>query len=96
MRRLFNQASALTAACLFACAGPTLLLSRLATFDALALMLLAVATAIAFAVKAARDPAGALMIGPLLVLAVGAKYASLLFVPLVMRGPAYVSWRGKG
>lgn len=83
-RRIFNQASGLMAACLFACQGTTLLLERLATFDALALMLLAVATVLAVQVADAHDPVGALLIAPVLILAVGVKYAALIFVPFVI------------
>ncbi len=83
-RQLYTQASAYAAALLFACAGPTLFLSQLATFDTLSLMLLALATLVAFQVSAARNPAGAAVVALLLVLAVAAKYAALLFVPFVI------------
>ncbi|MGO8950589.1 MAG: glycosyltransferase family 39 protein [Ktedonobacterales bacterium] len=86
--RLYNRTSAYAAAALFAFTGPTLFLSHLATFDALALMLLAMATTLAVSVASARDNQLAmgmsLFIAVLLVLAVAAKYAALLWVPFVI------------
>ncbi|HEX8732315.1 MAG TPA: glycosyltransferase family 39 protein [Ktedonobacterales bacterium] len=83
-KRLYSQASGFAAAALFAFLGPTLLLSRLATFDALCLALIALAALLAIQVSEASEPAGAVMLAPLLVLAFGAKYAALIFVPLVI------------
>jgi hypothetical protein len=79
--------AAVVASVLFAAAGPTLFLSRLATYDALALLLLAVATMIAVYAGSARTyaaVAGVLAIAPLLALAIAAKYAALLFAPCVV------------
>ena len=83
-KKLFNQQSAVFAAALFACQGPVLFLSRLATYDALCLCMLALATLIAIYVGSARKPWGALALGPLLLFAVAAKYAGILFVPTVL------------
>jgi 4-amino-4-deoxy-L-arabinose transferase-like glycosyltransferase len=86
--RLYDRESAFAAAALFAFTGPTLFLSHLATFDALALMFLAMATTLAVSVATARDNQLAmrmsLFIAVLLVLAVAAKYAALLWVPFVI------------
>ncbi len=83
-RRIYSQTSGYAAAGLFAFLGPTLFLSRLATFDALCLALVALATLVAIQVSEASEPAGAILLGPLLILAVGAKYAALIFVPMVI------------
>lgn len=82
--RIYSQVSGFAAAGLFAFLGPTLYLSRLATFDALCLALVALAALVAIQVGEASEPAGAIMLSPLLILAVGAKYAALIFVPLVI------------
>lgn len=83
-RRIYSPASGFAAAGLFAFLGPTLYLSRLATFDALCLALIALATLLAIQVSEATEPAGAVVLAPLLILAFGAKYAALIFVPLVI------------
>jgi len=83
-KQLFNQKSAIFAAVFFVCQGPVLFLSRLATFDSLCLCLLAVGTALAVNASLARRPWRVLGIGPILVLAFGAKYAALLFIPPVL------------
>ncbi len=83
-KKLFNQKSAVFAAILFVCQGPVLFLSRLATYDPFCLCLLAVGTALAVNASLAQRPWRALGIGPFLVLAFGAKYAALLFIPSVL------------
>ncbi len=83
-KKLFDQKSAVLAALFFVCQGPTLFLGRLATYDALCLCLLAVGTAIAVKVSQGRRFWLALSLGPILVLAVGAKYAALLFLPSIL------------
>lgn len=83
-KRLFNQKSAIFAAVFFVCQGPVLFLSRLATFDSLCLCLLAVGVVLAVHASLAQRPWQALAIGPFLVLAFGAKYAALLFIPPVL------------
>ncbi|HEX9037570.1 MAG TPA: glycosyltransferase family 39 protein [Ktedonobacterales bacterium] len=100
-RRLYTPASAYAAACLFACAGPTLYLSLFATFDALAVMLVALATAMAALASETQTPGGmtaAAGVAALLVFAVAAKYAALLFVPFVIafmlaRAIEHLGWR---
>ncbi len=82
--RLFNHKSAVFAALFFVCQGPVLFLSRLSTYDPLCLCLVAIATALAVKASLARRPWLSLSIGPFLVLAFGAKYAALLFIPSVL------------
>jgi 4-amino-4-deoxy-L-arabinose transferase-like glycosyltransferase len=81
--RLFGRPAALFACAAYAGAGVVLFLGRLATFDALCLFLIALATAIAVH-SVGRRPWITLAIGPVLVLAILAKYAALLFVPPVL------------
>ncbi|HET8907160.1 MAG TPA: hypothetical protein VFN11_09370 [Ktedonobacterales bacterium] len=85
--RLTSRASASIAALLFALAGPTLYLSRLATYDALAFMFLALALALAVTIPILHAPTQwmvAVVIAPLLLAAIVAKYATLVFVPFVL------------
>lgn len=82
-KNLFDRDSAVFAAALYACQGPVLFMSRLATYDALCLFLLASATVVALHVSNTRRSWWVLAIGPLVLLAVAAKYAALLFVPIV-------------
>ena len=95
-RRLFNERVALCAAVTFAVAEPTLFLGNLATYDATALCLLAVAAWLVVRTAAFRWPAY-LLAAPVAVLAVAAKYASLLFVPsiIVLAGLAVVPKAGR-
>ena len=98
-RQMFNQKSAIFAAIFFVCQGPVLFLTRLATYDPLCLCLLALATALAVRVSHTKRYWQVLGIGPLLVLAFGAKYAALLFIPpvlmlLVLYAAIRCGWRG--
>lgn len=83
-KQLFNEKSAVFAAIFFVCQGPVLFLSRLATYDPLCLCLVAVGLALAVNASQTQRPWRALGIGPFLVLAFGAKYAALLFIPAVL------------
>jgi hypothetical protein len=83
-RRLFAPPAAIFAAGAYAFLGTVLCVSRLATFDALCLLLIAASAAAACLVSAARLPWMALTVGPLLVLAILAKYAAMLFLPSVL------------
>lgn len=94
--RLFNQRSAVFAALFFVCQGPVLFLSRLATYDPLCLCLIAIAMTLAVKASLARRPWLSLTIGPLLVLAFGAKYAALLFIPSVLAVFALTTLLKKG
>src|SRR5579862_1362605 len=65
-KQLFEQKSATFAAAFFACQGPVLFLSRLATYDPLCLCLLALSMALAVNASQAKRPWRILGIGPLL------------------------------
>jgi 4-amino-4-deoxy-L-arabinose transferase-like glycosyltransferase len=82
-RRLFGGPAALAAAALFALSAPTLFVGHLATYDAPALFLLALAAWIV--VRTA--PLHWSMVGlaaPVLTLAGATKYAALLFAPSIV------------
>ncbi|MBR7836386.1 glycosyltransferase family 39 protein [Actinospica durhamensis] len=81
-RRLFGTRAGLCAAVLFSCTEATVFLGGLATYDAPALFLLALATWFVVRFAAARFPWYLLAIVPAAV-AVGTKYVSLLFVPTI-------------
>lgn len=86
-KRLFGGTSALFATAIFAFQGSVLYIGRLATYDAVCLLLLALATTLALAVlpkSLGLTLLKSFAIGPLLLLAVGAKYAGLLFVPSIL------------
>jgi hypothetical protein len=97
-RRMYGTRAGFFAAALFAALGPTLHLSSYATFDAMALCLLAWSTycAVTFAHGDRRD---VLVYGPLLmVLADCTKYASLLWNPVIialagLAGGGYDVWK---
>ena len=94
--QFFDRKSALIAAFLFACEGSVLFLGRLATYDAFCLCLLALAIMLSLRASKADSAQVLLALGPLLVLAVAAKYAGLLFVPTVLALLAWWSWKHKG
>jgi hypothetical protein len=79
--RLFGLPVALFGTAVYASTGVVLFVGRLATFDALCLLLIALAIAFAVAAGTSRRPWLALFVGPTLVFAIFAKYAALLFVP---------------
>jgi len=93
---LFSRQAAIFGSAIFAMQGPVLFLSRLATYDALCLSLLAVATVLAFKLSVARHPWLALALGPTLVLAFFAKYAFLLWTPTVFAIVALQTWKARG
>lgn len=82
-RRLYGARPAAIAAALFAVSPPTLFLSWFATYDAMAIALLALAMWLVVRTTTARAPWILLATIPL-VLACGVKYASALFVPTVI------------
>lgn len=94
--QIFDRKSALIAAFLFACEGSVLFLGRLATYDAFCLCLLALAMLLCLRASKADSAQMCLVIGPLLMLAVAAKYIGLLFVPTVLALLAWWSWRRRG
>jgi Dolichyl-phosphate-mannose-protein mannosyltransferase len=82
-RQLFDRNAGLLAAAAFAVTGPTLFMGNLATYDAPAVFLLALAARIA--VAAAGHPVPVLWTAaPLLVAAVAIKYAAALWLPAVL------------
>ncbi|MEY9875955.1 4-amino-4-deoxy-L-arabinose transferase-like glycosyltransferase [Streptacidiphilus sp. MAP12-33] len=97
-RRLYGRRAAVVAAALFGVSAPTLFMSRLATYDAMCVFLLALA--LWLVVRLARaNPAWVLLAAPVLVLAAATKYASALYLPTVVAAavltvPASgLSWR---
>jgi 4-amino-4-deoxy-L-arabinose transferase-like glycosyltransferase len=82
-RRLYGRPAAACAAALFAVAAPTLFLSRLATYDPMSLFLLSLSLWIVVATARRMAPLVLLAVPPA-VLAVGTKYAGLLFVPTIV------------
>ncbi|HEY6746325.1 MAG TPA: glycosyltransferase family 39 protein [Mycobacteriales bacterium] len=82
-RRLFDRHAGLLAAAAFAVAGPTLFMGGLATYDAPAVFLLALAAWIAVA-TAGRPVALLWTAAPVLVAAVTIKYAAALWLPAVL------------
>jgi hypothetical protein len=99
-RRLFSsRAAALFAVMLFAGTGSAQFLSAFATYDAMALMLLAVATWLGVLAAGCRLPAGItlIVIAALALAAANAtKYASVLFDPVVIVVTALAVWRRSG
>lgn len=100
-RRLFASPAALFAAAAYAGLGAGIFVSRLATYDALSLLFLAIATVVALRASASRRPWLALAMGPLLLLAVVAKYAAMLWAPpilalLAVVGIGFQGWRRAG
>jgi dolichyl-phosphate-mannose-protein mannosyltransferase len=95
--RLFGKRAAILAAALFATLAGSQFLGAFATFDALALMLLAAATWLGVR-SAGCDGGGAratLLITAGLVLAAAdaVKYATVLFTPIVVSVVAFAAWR---
>ncbi|BCW21101.1 hypothetical protein NtRootA9_38090 [Arthrobacter sp. NtRootA9] len=83
-KRLFQPKAAFWAAASFAIAGPTTFLGHFATFDAMALSLLALAMAAGVKGVLTRQFVWAPVVGLLLTVAVVSKYAALMFVPFVL------------
>jgi 4-amino-4-deoxy-L-arabinose transferase-like glycosyltransferase len=95
-RRLFNERVGLCAALIFSVTEATLFLGHLATYDAPALFLLALASWVVVRTAAWRWVPVYLLAAPLLAAAVAVKYASLLFVPTVLVLAALASWPRRG
>jgi 4-amino-4-deoxy-L-arabinose transferase-like glycosyltransferase len=90
-RRLFNERAALCAALLFSVCVSAIFLGHFATYDATCLFLLASSAWITVRTAQSRWPLFLLAV-PLTALAVGVKYAGLLFVPTVALLPALAGW----
>jgi hypothetical protein len=98
-RRIYGRRSANFAAAIFAGLGATQFLGAFATYDAMALMLLGLATWLS--VRAAQSRLAAqvpLIFGAAsaLALADAAKYAAALFDPVVIVVAGLVAWQNKG
>jgi hypothetical protein len=94
-RRLFNERIALCAAVLFSVCESAIFLGNFATYDATCLFLLACAAWIMVRTAGSRWPVF-LMAAPVAALAVGVKYAGLLFVPTIAVLPALAGWPLRG
>lgn len=81
-RALYGRHAAACAAALFAVAAPTIFLGRLATYDAPALLLLAISFWIVVRTSR-RSVLFVLLAVPPAALAVGTKYVALLYVPII-------------
>ena len=99
-RRVFDRQSAAFAAALFAGLGSAQFLGAFATYDAMALVLLAAAAWLGMRAASCRTTAGRLALILLavaaLVTADAAKYAAALFDPVVLVAIAGFHWRERG
>jgi hypothetical protein len=99
-RRIFDRQSAVFAAALFAGLGSVQYLSAFATYDAMALFLLATATWLGVRAVECRTTAARLILVALaaaaLVSADATKYAAALFDPVVLIAIASFHWRELG
>lgn len=82
-RRMFGTRAAVCAAALFCCTEPVVFVGNLATYDAPALFLIAFSAWIVVRFARSTWPLYLLAIFPA-VLAVGTKYAALMFVPIIV------------
>jgi MFS family permease len=97
--RLFGKRAALFATALFATLANTQFLGAFATYDAMALMLIALATWLGVrALTAGRRPRIAMLIGAasILALADAVKYAAILFDPVTVAVVSMAAWRLRG
>jgi hypothetical protein len=94
-RRLFNERIGLCAAAFFAVTESAVFLGNFATYDATCLSLLALAAWIVVRTAAFRWPVFLLAALPA-ALAVGVKYAGLLFVPTIAVLPVLAGWPERG
>jgi hypothetical protein len=91
-KRLFHAKAAFWTAASFAVASPTIFLGHFATFDAMALSLLALAMAAGVRGVQTWRFGWAPVVGVLLTTAVVSKYAALMFLPVVLA----VIWLSSG
>lgn len=94
-RWLFNERVGLCAAVIFSVTESALFLGHLATYDAPALFLLALAAWIVVRTATFRWPVY-LLAAPPIALAVATKYASALFVPTIVVLAALAAWPYRG
>jgi hypothetical protein len=83
-RLLFNERAALCAAAIFATTQSTLFLGNLATYDAAAIFLLALAAWVVVRTAPSSAILACLLAAPVAALAVAVKYAALMFLPTVV------------
>jgi hypothetical protein len=99
-RRVFDRQSAAFAAALFAGLGSAQFLSAFATYDAMALVLLATAAWLGIRAASCHTTVGWLALILLAVVALvtadAAKYAATLFDPVVLIAIASFHWRDRG
>jgi Dolichyl-phosphate-mannose-protein mannosyltransferase len=98
-RRLFDRRAALFAAALFAAMAGTQYVGALATYDAMALCLLALATWLAVLAASQSGPRAdrlAAAIALVMALANATKYASALFDPVVLCVAVLAAWQLRG
>lgn len=98
-RLLFNERAALCAAAIFATTQSTLFVGNLATYDAAAIFLLAVAVWIVVRTAPSSAVLACILAAPVAALAVAVKYAALMFLPTVVMLAALAAfphrrWRG--
>jgi hypothetical protein len=94
-RRLFNERVGLCAALLFSVTESAIFLGNFATYDATCLFLLACAAWIMVRTGGFRWPVF-ILAAPVAALAVGVKYAGLLFVPTIAVLPALAGYPLRG
>ena len=97
--RLYGQRAALLAAALFATLAGTQFLGAFATFDAMALFLLALAAWLGVRSADCQFPARTVLLittGVTLAAADAVKYATALFTPVVLAVVALAVWRQQG
>jgi hypothetical protein len=94
-RRLFNERVAVCAALLFSVCESAIFLGNFATYDATCLFLLSLAAWIMVRTAGFRWPVF-LLAAPVAALAVGVKYAGLLFVPTIAVLPMLAGWPLRG
>lgn len=97
-QRIFNRSAALFGAALFVGIGSTQFLGAFATYDAMSLMLLALATWLGLRAAECRPRAQVALLvaaATAIALADAAKYAATLFDPVVIAVTALAFWRAR-
>jgi hypothetical protein len=95
-KQLFSRDAAVFAAALFAAQASVVFIGRLATYDAMALFLLGLGAVLALIAGSMPRPWLAPLVGAVLLLAIGTKFATGLWVPSVFCLLAWQSFRAGG
>jgi hypothetical protein len=95
-RSLYDERSGVAAAAIYSIQASTLLIGRLATYDAACLLLLALAAIVALHADSVRTPVLVALVSALLVLAIATKYVGELFAPTIVAIMATETWRVHG